>query len=202
MACGSAAHQPGCVSRRQPCSALAHPAHRPGRRRSGGRRGRGVDARSRRAGGTHERDQSPERCGPHSTAPSRVDRPVRPNAGATFARPAPHGAPGPPQLAQYGPPDPSNARISEVLLVITVVMVVLAAANTIFITWATAMESRRFSGVVRSLGATPEQTVGGLAAARHCTEAAAQLASSSSAAVRPASAVRRRKPAMSSSSSS
>jgi putative ABC transport system permease protein len=53
-----------------------------------------------------------------------------------------------------------------VLLVITVVMVVLAAANTIFITWATAMESRRFSGVVRSLGATPEQTVGGLAVAQ------------------------------------
>jgi putative ABC transport system permease protein len=65
-----------------------------------------------------------------------------------------------------GPPDPSNARISEVLLVITVVMVVLAAANTIFITWATTMESRRFSGVVRSLGATPEQTVGGLAVAQ------------------------------------
>lgn len=65
-----------------------------------------------------------------------------------------------------GPPDPSNARIGTVMLVITVVMVLLAAASTVFITWATVMESRRFSGVVRSLGATPAQTVAGLTVAQ------------------------------------
>jgi ABC-type lipoprotein release transport system permease subunit len=65
-----------------------------------------------------------------------------------------------------GPPDPSNARIGAVMLVITVVMALLAAASTVFITWATVMESRRFSGVVRSLGATPEQTVAGLTVAQ------------------------------------
>jgi putative ABC transport system permease protein len=65
-----------------------------------------------------------------------------------------------------GPPEPANARIGAVMLVITVAMVVLAGAGTVFITWATVMESRHFSGVVRSLGATPEQTVAGLTVAQ------------------------------------
>ena len=54
-----------------------------------------------------------------------------------------------------GPPDPGNARVSEVLLVVTVVMTVLAAANAIFTTWATVLDTRRFSAVARALGATP-----------------------------------------------
>lgn len=63
-----------------------------------------------------------------------------------------------------GPPDPGQGRISEVLLVITVVMVILAAANAIFTTWATALDARRFSAIARSLGATPQQTVAALSA--------------------------------------
>ncbi len=65
-----------------------------------------------------------------------------------------------------GPPDPAHARVSEVILVITIVMVILAAANTIFITWATVLDTRRFSAVVRALGATPGQAVAGLSAAQ------------------------------------
>ncbi|HEX3492589.1 MAG TPA: FtsX-like permease family protein [Streptosporangiaceae bacterium] len=65
-----------------------------------------------------------------------------------------------------GPPDPGRARVSEVLLVITVALALLAAVNAIFTTWATVADSRHFSAVVRSLGATPRQTVAGLSAAQ------------------------------------
>jgi ABC-type lipoprotein release transport system permease subunit len=61
-----------------------------------------------------------------------------------------------------GPPPPDDAMVSEVLLVVTVVMAILAAANAIFTTWAAVLDSRRFSAIVRSLGATPEQTMAGL----------------------------------------
>ncbi len=65
-----------------------------------------------------------------------------------------------------GPPNPGDGRVSEVLLVVTVVMVILAAANAIFTTWATVLDARRFSAIARSLGATPKQTVAGLSAAQ------------------------------------
>jgi len=65
-----------------------------------------------------------------------------------------------------GAPDPGTGRVSEVLLVITVVMVILAAANAIFTTWATVLDARRFSAIVRSLGATPRQAVAGLSVAQ------------------------------------
>jgi putative ABC transport system permease protein len=65
-----------------------------------------------------------------------------------------------------GAPDPAQGRISEVLLVVTVVMVILAAANAIFTTWATVLDARRSSAVARSLGATPEQAVAALSAAQ------------------------------------
>jgi ABC-type lipoprotein release transport system permease subunit len=61
-----------------------------------------------------------------------------------------------------GPPPPDQSMISLVLLVVTVVMAILAAANALFTTWAAVLDTRRFSAVVRSLGATPQQTVAGL----------------------------------------
>jgi hypothetical protein len=63
-----------------------------------------------------------------------------------------------------GPPDPMRGRISAVLLVVTIVMATLAAANAVFTTWATVLDARHFSAIVRSLGATPRQTVAGLSA--------------------------------------
>jgi ABC-type lipoprotein release transport system permease subunit len=65
-----------------------------------------------------------------------------------------------------GAPDPGNGRVSEILLVITVVMAILAAANAIFTTWATVLDARQFSAVVRALGATPGQARAGLSAAQ------------------------------------
>jgi len=63
-----------------------------------------------------------------------------------------------------GPLAPMRGRISAVLLVVTIVMAILAAANAVFTTWATVLDSRRFSAIVRSLGAIPRQTVADLSA--------------------------------------
>jgi putative ABC transport system permease protein len=63
---------------------------------------------------------------------------------------------------QAAPADPGDARISQVLLVLTVAMGIMVAINATFTTWATVLDSRRFSAVVRSLGATARQTVAGL----------------------------------------
>ena len=52
------------------------------------------------------------------------------------------------------------------LLVVTVVLVTLAAVNAIFINRATGQDARRFSAVTRSLGATPSQIIAGLVAAQ------------------------------------
>jgi predicted lysophospholipase L1 biosynthesis ABC-type transport system permease subunit len=57
-------------------------------------------------------------------------------------------------------------RLDQVLLLITVMLVTLAAVNAIFITWATALDARRSSALARALGATPEQVSVGLSAAQ------------------------------------
>ena len=62
--------------------------------------------------------------------------------------------------------DPSRAdRLNQVLLVITITLVGLAAINAIFITWATALDARHSSALARALGATPQQVSAGLSAA-------------------------------------
>ena len=61
----------------------------------------------------------------------------------------------------------SNAdELTEVLLVITITLVALAAVNAIFITWATSLDARRSSALARALGATPQQVSAGLSAAQ------------------------------------
>jgi putative ABC transport system permease protein len=62
--------------------------------------------------------------------------------------------------------NPQTDRDSQVLLVITVALVVLAAINAIFITWATVLDTRRPSALARALGATPQQVTAGLSAAQ------------------------------------
>jgi len=57
-------------------------------------------------------------------------------------------------------------RLNQVLLVITLTLVVLAAVNAIFITWATALDARHSSALARALGATPQQVSAGLSAAQ------------------------------------
>lgn len=56
-------------------------------------------------------------------------------------------------------------QANRVLLVITVALVALAAVNAVFITWSTALDSRRSSAVTRALGATSREVGAGLAAA-------------------------------------
>jgi len=62
--------------------------------------------------------------------------------------------------------NPRTERANEVLLVITVMLIALAAVNAIFITRATAQDSRTVSAVTRALGATPDQITAGLSLAQ------------------------------------
>jgi putative ABC transport system permease protein len=65
-----------------------------------------------------------------------------------------------------GGTDPATERGNQVLLVITVALVTLAAVNAIFVTWATALDARHSSALARALGATPQQVSAGLSAAQ------------------------------------
>jgi putative ABC transport system permease protein len=56
-------------------------------------------------------------------------------------------------------------RLDQVLLVITITLLALAAVNAIFVAWATALDARRSSALARALGSTPQQVSGGLSAA-------------------------------------
>jgi ABC-type lipoprotein release transport system permease subunit len=57
-------------------------------------------------------------------------------------------------------------RLNQVLLLITITLITLAAVNAIFITWATALDARRSSALARALGATPQQVSAGISAAQ------------------------------------
>jgi putative ABC transport system permease protein len=57
-------------------------------------------------------------------------------------------------------------ELEQVLLVITITLVALAAVNAIFITWATALDAKHSSALARALGATPQQVSTGLSAAQ------------------------------------
>ena len=67
-------------------------------------------------------------------------------------------------------------REDQVLLTISIMLIVLAAVNAIFITRATAQDSRHTSAVTRALGATPEQVTAGLSAAQVLPALAGALA--------------------------
>ena len=57
-----------------------------------------------------------------------------------------------------GGTDPETVRANQVLLVITVTLVALAAVNAIFVTWATALDAKHSSALSRALGATPSRS--------------------------------------------
>lgn len=59
-----------------------------------------------------------------------------------------------------------TARENQVLLIVTIMIVALAAVNTIFITRATVQDSRHASAVARALGTTPGQLTAALSAAQ------------------------------------
>jgi putative ABC transport system permease protein len=62
--------------------------------------------------------------------------------------------------------NPQNQRLTQAMLVITVMLVVLAAINAVLITWGTVLDGRHASALARSLGATPFQVSAGLSAAQ------------------------------------
>jgi putative ABC transport system permease protein len=57
-------------------------------------------------------------------------------------------------------------RLDQALLVVTVMLITLAAVNAVFVTWATALDARHASALSRALGATPQQVSAGLSAAQ------------------------------------
>ena len=62
--------------------------------------------------------------------------------------------------------NPRIDRVNHALLVVSVVLVLLAAINALFITWSTAIDSRHQLAIARALGGTPRQISAGLAAAQ------------------------------------
>jgi putative ABC transport system permease protein len=59
-----------------------------------------------------------------------------------------------------------NGGLDQMLLVVTITLVALAAVNAIFIAWATALDAKHSSALARALGTTPHQLSTGLSAAQ------------------------------------
>ena len=56
-------------------------------------------------------------------------------------------------------------QVIQATTIISVMLIVLAAVNAVFIAWTTALEARHPAALARALGATPEQTTTGLSVA-------------------------------------
>ena len=59
-----------------------------------------------------------------------------------------------------------GARVTHLVVILSVVLVTLAGINAIFTTWATVIDARRPTALARALGATPRQITAGLACAQ------------------------------------
>jgi len=62
--------------------------------------------------------------------------------------------------------NPQNNRLGQVMLVLSVALVLLAAVNAIVIMWATVLDARHAAALAWALGATPQQVTAGLSAAQ------------------------------------
>ncbi len=58
-----------------------------------------------------------------------------------------------------------GAQVAQATTIISVMLIVLAAVNAVFIAWTTALEARHPAALARALGATPEQITTGLSVA-------------------------------------
>lgn len=67
------------------------------------------------------------------------------------------------QQGFFAPGNPINARLNQVTTVLSVMLVLLASVNAVFIAWATVLDARHASAVTRALGATRRQAITGLA---------------------------------------
>ena len=61
------------------------------------------------------------------------------------------------QQGFFAPNDPQSLRLDEVTSVISLMLIVLAVVNAIFIAWAMTLDARHSSALARALGATPRQ---------------------------------------------
>ncbi len=77
-----------------------------------------------------------------------------------------HAGNGASLYASSGLDNPQSGRLGQVLLVLTVALVTLAAVNAMLMSWATVLDTRHPSALTRALGATPRQVSGGLAVAQ------------------------------------
>ena len=68
--------------------------------------------------------------------------------------------------AAAGLGNPIASRDEQMLLVLTVALVTLAALNAIVTAWATVLDARHSTALARALGASPRQVSAGLAAAQ------------------------------------
>jgi hypothetical protein len=66
---------------------------------------------------------------------------------------------------EKAPGSDPRGELSQVLLLITIMLIAQAAVNAICITWATALDARHSSALARALGATPNQVSAGLSVA-------------------------------------
>jgi putative ABC transport system permease protein len=57
-------------------------------------------------------------------------------------------------------------QLSDVMGIVTLMLIVIASVNVIFVTWATVLDSRHASAIARALGATPRQVSTGLSVAQ------------------------------------
>jgi putative ABC transport system permease protein len=57
-------------------------------------------------------------------------------------------------------------KVTEVVTIISVMLVILAAVNAVIIGWATALDARHSAALARALGATPDQITTGLSVAQ------------------------------------
>jgi ABC-type antimicrobial peptide transport system permease subunit len=57
-------------------------------------------------------------------------------------------------------------RVTHLVFLLTAVLIVLAAINAIFTTWATVIDAQRPTALARALGATPRQVTAGLASSQ------------------------------------
>ena len=64
------------------------------------------------------------------------------------------------------PNDPQDLRLDQVTALLSVMLVVLAAVNALFIAWATILDTRHAAALVRALGATPGQVTVGISVAQ------------------------------------
>ncbi|MBV9857235.1 MAG: FtsX-like permease family protein [Streptosporangiaceae bacterium] len=71
--------------------------------------------------------------------------------------------------------NPQVNRVGQVMTVITVALIVMAAVNALLITWATVLDARRSSALARALGSTPSQVSAGLAVAQMLPALAAAI---------------------------